>query len=76
MQTAEKLTPTFVIKLILLFTLLLTGVYLRSNESALPANAKNTQNYPQPATDDLDDQSKQDMYHKVVKKRNSDESAI
>lgn len=76
MQKAEELTPSFVIKLILLFALLLTGVFLRTNKFGQPADASNVQNYEQPASQDYDKQLKDGFYHKVVKTEKPDKASI
>ena len=73
---AEKLTPTFVFKLVLLFALLLTGVYVRTNQAAPPAAAKNVQINKEKALDDKEEQHQQDMYFRLVKTEKSDEKSI
>lgn len=76
MQKAEELTPTFIIKLIVLFALLLTGVFLRTNKLGEPADARNVQYQEQPATQDNDQQLRQGYYYKVVKTENPDKASI
>ncbi len=63
---AEKITPTFIIKLVILFSLLLTGVYLRPNKTGMQANAKTVLNYEKPAADE-EPLPEQDVYYKLVK---------
>ncbi|MEJ8804200.1 hypothetical protein [Pontibacter sp. H249] len=71
---AEKLTPSFIFKLILLFALLLTSVFLRSNKVVLPANAKNVQQYSPSAT--TDNVQEQDTYYRVVSQKKTGKTSI
>lgn len=49
MQSAEKITTRFVLKLALLFVLLLSGVMLKATTPASPANAHNSETRQAPA---------------------------
>ena len=73
---AEKLTPTFVVKLIVLFALLLTGVFVRSNKMGSPANAAEVQLNEQPSNNSHLEQQKKDPYYKVANRDKQDSPAI
>lgn len=49
MQSAEKITPRFVLKLVLLFVLLLSGVLLKATTPARPAKAHSNETQQTPA---------------------------
>lgn len=72
---AEKLTPTFVFKLIVLFALLITGVLVRTKRVAFPADAASVQNFKQPASTDQSQPEEHVPYHKVIKREKSHSSS-
>jgi hypothetical protein len=68
MQTAEKLTSTFILKLVVLFALLLVGVFYRTNKSIQPADVNN---YIHPTTTDLEQTD-----YRLIKHANPNDSSI
>ena len=73
---AEKLTPTFVFKLIVLFALLITGVLVRTKKVGFPADAASVQNFKEPATIQENQPKVHEPYHKVIQREKSHSPAI
>ncbi len=73
MQSAEKLTPTFIIKLVVLFALLLVGVFYKTNNLSQPANV-NTY-ISSPSTEPSNTTVNQSVYP-TVKQEDSNKASI
>ncbi|MBC5993238.1 hypothetical protein [Pontibacter cellulosilyticus] len=73
---AEKLTPTFVIKLVVLFALLLTGVFFRTNKMGVPADAAEVHLDEQPSKVNNVQQQEKTPYHKVADRAKPNSPAI
>lgn len=71
MQTAEKFTVTFFLKLIVLFVLLIAGVVFKTNDLTQAVDAKNLKPSPPSTVVEPDSQQIQRLYFRMVSNESS-----
>jgi len=71
MQTAEKVTSTFVLKLLLLFVLLIAGVMFKTADLTQTVDAKDLNVSPSSTAMEQDSQQIKQLYMRMVNSKSS-----